>query len=413
MISPQPQSNNFNNPYSNSKPRSSSNAAPRGGGGGGGNIQHINTLTPYQGSRWTIQVRITNKSERTWSNAKGDGKLFSVDMIDESGEMRGTGFNDDHDRLFPIFEIGKAYTISGGRLKQSNPRFNHLKGDYEVTFGRETKVELVEDESSVPKQKFDYTPFNTCEAKVAGMGQDAPRVFADILGVIITVAEVSSITTKKDQRELLKREIELQDNTGVALRCTLWGKQAEGFEGQVGQIMSIKAAQLSDFSGCSMSVGMAATFEINIDSDEAHELRAWYENEGKSSTVTRLSRGSGGGRGSEQRVLLSQIKDDGLGQTEGQKDYFSTRATITFVRKSENMMYKACPNDGCNKKLIEEGDNEFRCEKCNKSYDKFNWRIIPGLSVSDATGQSWVRDAKSIYVIHTTYREHGSSRRLH
>jgi len=384
MITPQASSNN---PYSNSR-SSSANVAPRGGRSSmAGNIQHINTLTPYQGSRWTIQVRVTNKSERTYSNAKGEGKLFSVDMCDESGEMRGTGFNQDAERLGAIFEVGKCYTVSGGRLKQANPRFNPLKGDYEVSFGSETKVELVEDDSGVPKQKFNYAAFDTCEGVVTAAGENG--AFADILGVIVGVGDLTSITTKRDQRELSKRELDLQDKSNIVLRCTLWGKTAENFEADVGTIMSIKSAKLSDFNGCSMSVSMNSTFEINIDHDEAHELRAWYESEGKTATVTRMSR-SGGGGGPARRIMLHQIKDEGIGQEEGKKEYFEMKATITFVRKTENMMYKACPSDGCNKKLIEESSNEFRCEKCNKSYDKFHWRIIPGFSVSDATGQSWV-----------------------
>ena len=39
-------------------------------------------------------MRVTNKSDiRTWSNAIGDGKLFSMDMMDGTGEIRGTAFN--------------------------------------------------------------------------------------------------------------------------------------------------------------------------------------------------------------------------------------------------------------------------------------------------------------------------------
>ena len=35
--------------------------------------------------RWTIRARITHKSAiRTWSNSRGEGKLFSVDLVDES-----------------------------------------------------------------------------------------------------------------------------------------------------------------------------------------------------------------------------------------------------------------------------------------------------------------------------------------
>lgn len=81
------------------------------------------------------QVRITNKTEKTYTNAKGDGKLFSVDMLDDSGELRGTGFNEEADRIGAMMEVGKCYKIRGGRLKQANRRFSHINNDYELTFG--------------------------------------------------------------------------------------------------------------------------------------------------------------------------------------------------------------------------------------------------------------------------------------
>ena len=42
--------------------------------------------------------------------------------------------------------------------------------------------------------------------------------------------------------------------------------------------------------------------------------------------------------------------------------------------------YQACPSEDCNKKVIEEGDGSYRCEKCNKTYPEFKYRLI--LSVS-------------------------------
>lgn len=36
-------------------------------------------------SRWTICARVTQKGQiRTWSNSRGEGKLFSMEMVDES-----------------------------------------------------------------------------------------------------------------------------------------------------------------------------------------------------------------------------------------------------------------------------------------------------------------------------------------
>ena len=48
-------------------------------------IYPIASLTPYQ-NKWTIKARVTHKSDiRSWSNARGEGTLFSMDLVDESG----------------------------------------------------------------------------------------------------------------------------------------------------------------------------------------------------------------------------------------------------------------------------------------------------------------------------------------
>jgi replication factor A1 len=307
-------------------------------------------------------------------------------MIDETGEMRATGFNQDADRLGALFEIGKCYQIRGGRIKPANRRFSHLNNDYELTFGHETEAVEIEDSGSVAKQKFDYVDFARFEA------MDKENAFVDVLAVITDIQELSSIVTKKDQRELKKRELELMDKSNIAVRCTLWGKDAMNFNHPAGSIISIKAASLRDFQGASLSAGMSAVIEVNPDSEEAHDLRVWYDTEGKTSAPIRIARtGGGGGGGGDRRIMLSQIKDENMGMSpDGKADYFLTKATITFVRKSENMMYKACASADCNKKVIEENDSEYRCEKCNRTMDNFKWRIIPGFSVCDPTGQTWV-----------------------
>lgn len=58
--------------------------------GSGANMQleasltPIKNLNPYQ-TRWTIKARITQKSAiKKWHNAKGDGQLFSVNLLDQT-----------------------------------------------------------------------------------------------------------------------------------------------------------------------------------------------------------------------------------------------------------------------------------------------------------------------------------------
>lgn len=54
-----------------------------------------------------IRARCTNKSAiKSFQNPRGDGTLFSVDLTDESGEIRATGFSRECDRLYHVFEPG-------------------------------------------------------------------------------------------------------------------------------------------------------------------------------------------------------------------------------------------------------------------------------------------------------------------
>ncbi len=54
-------------------------------------IVPIVALNPYQG-RWTIKARVTAKSDvRRFHNTRGDGKVFSFDLLDaNNGEIRAT-----------------------------------------------------------------------------------------------------------------------------------------------------------------------------------------------------------------------------------------------------------------------------------------------------------------------------------
>ena len=76
---------------------------------------------------------------------------------------------------------------------------------------------------------------------------------------------------------------------------------------------------------------------------------------------------------------FAEARLENLGSNEASADYYSTKAYIALIRK-ENCLYPACPSDGCNKKVIDNNDGTYRCEKCNREYDSFNWRLM--LSVS-------------------------------
>lgn len=124
-------------------------AAGRGGGAGASSsgqqhpIYPIEGLSPYQ-NKWTIKARITNKSDiRHWSNQKGEGKLFSCTLLDDTGEIKMTGFNDAVDNFYNVLQEGKVYFISKARVGIAKKQFSNVNNEYEITLETQSEISLV------------------------------------------------------------------------------------------------------------------------------------------------------------------------------------------------------------------------------------------------------------------------------
>ena len=78
----------------------------------------ISALNPYL-THWMIMARVTSKTEMIyWSNAKGEGNLFSVSLLDAcDSEIRGTFFKTEADRFF---EWIKEDAVSGSNSMSSS-----------------------------------------------------------------------------------------------------------------------------------------------------------------------------------------------------------------------------------------------------------------------------------------------------
>lgn len=349
--------------------------------GGSSKIVPIASLNPYQ-SKWTIRARVTNKSNiRTWSNSRGDGKLFSMELVDESGEIRVTGFNQEVDKFFSLIEIGKVFYISKGSLKMANKQYTSVKNDYEMTLNGESSVIPCEDSCDVPMVQCDFVSVADLESK------DADSI-VDVIGVCKSVDEVTRLTTKSN-REVSKRTLSLMDMSGKVVTVTLWGEEAEKFDGSGQPILAIKAAKLSDFGGRSLSASFNSTIMINPDIPEAYKLRGWYDKEGHTMDGQSLTEArSGGGGGNTNWKSLSDVKNEHLGHGD-KADYYTCKATIVFLRK-ENCLYQACPSQDCNKKVVDQQNGMYRCEKCDREFPNFKYRLILSANIADYGDNQWV-----------------------
>lgn len=69
--------------------------------------------------------------------------------------------------------------------------------------------------------------------------------------------------------------------------------------------------------------------------------------------------------------------------------YFSNVGFIASFR-SENAIYKACSSPNCSKKVQDQGDGFYRCDKCNTSSKSFIYRYMVSMEVADPCGSTWV-----------------------
>lgn len=359
---------------------------------GGQPITPISGLNMYS-NRWVILAKVTNKSQvRTWSNAKGEGSLFSVELLDSSGtDVRATMFKEAVDKFYDFLEVGKVYTFSGGRLKVANMQYNTCKSQFEITFDQNSEIHLDASSGDEIRESYEFV-------KVAALEQTEPNGYVDILTVVKFVDEPQTILSKKSGKELLKCEITVEDDSGAEVRLTMWGEDATAAPTKLAgaPVVAFKRVRVSDYGGRSLSGG---TYNIDPNIPEAHALKRWWASNGGQSQAKSLS-SAGGNRGPDpfdRRKSIASIKADQLGYGD-KADWLTFKATIMFLKKEkagdEGAWYTACAMEGdpCKNmfKATQTSDGNWHCDKCQQTFPTCVRRFIFSGTVADDTCTTWV-----------------------
>ncbi|XP_067000915.2 replication protein A 70 kDa DNA-binding subunit isoform X2 [Anabrus simplex] len=363
----------------------------------------ISSLNPYQ-NRWVIRARVTNKTPiKTWSNSRGEGKLFSMDLVDESGEIRATAFKEQCDKFYDLIEVNNVYFISRCSVKTANKQFSNLRNDYELSFTSDTQVIPCHDDSSdLPSLSFSFTPLQK-------LAEIDPNNVVDVIGVCKSANDVQTLIARSTNRELKKREVLIVDESNVGVNITLWGTQAEEFDVTKHPVVAIKGAKVNEFGGSkSVSVLQSSVLQLDPDIPVAHHLRGWFDRGGAHAETINISqRVEGALGGSAPWMTLHEARVKQLGSKD-KADYFMCKATILVIR-SENSIYKACPTAECKKKVIDMRNGMYRCEKCNQEFPNFTYRLLLSMNLGDWTGQQWVTSfqEQAEMILETTSNELG------
>lgn len=212
-----------------------------------------------------------------------------------------------------------------------------------------------------------------------------------MIGVLKDIGESSQIVSKTTNKPYNKRELTLVDNTGFSVRLTVWGSTAMNFSGTPESVIAFKGVKVSDFGGRSLSLLSSGSMTVDPDIEEAHKLKGWYDAQGRAEAFTSHASVLGASTSTgkpEQFKTVAQVREEQLGMSDDAV-YFSLKATVIYI-KQDNMCYPACLSEGCNKKVTELDPGQWRCERCDKTYPKPEYRYIMLLNVSDHTGHLWL-----------------------
>ncbi|EJW86244.1 hypothetical protein WUBG_02846 [Wuchereria bancrofti] len=352
----------------------------------GQNLTPIKLITPYV-NKWRICGVVTAKEDlRNIRTVRRDMKVFNFELTDEEGGcIRIAAFDDVAEEFYSIIQKGSMFYVSGGTVKQANKRFNTTGHDYEITIRSDSEVSPCLDREKIEQPKLSLSIVRLCNV-ANHVGESI-----DIIAIVEKVNDIMQVTARNTGTQLEKRDIVLIDTSETEITLTFWGEQARLYDKEIeGQTIGIKGTFVKEFNGnLSLSTASSSRIELNMDCAETASLYKWYREtrpsvQARNLTTTGLTADS---YGRDLRIIrLSEFC--GLGRDSEKGTLFNITAMISSL-KADGALYKSCGTNGCKKKVIEI-NNQYRCEKCDITLDKYKYVLLMTMEISDFSGSHWV-----------------------
>ena len=104
----------------------------------------------------------------------------------------------------------------------------------------------------------------------------------DVIGVLVEVGPIGNVPLKTGVTKQ-RRNIMIGDESGLKIQSALWGNLASMFDMQVGQVIALKNAKVSDYGGKSLNTSDdSSSVYIEPDHIRTVELQRWHAANGDS-----------------------------------------------------------------------------------------------------------------------------------
>lgn len=351
-------------------------------------IRALNTFS----TDWTLKARVTKKWEmKEWNNSRGNGKLFTANLMDSLGdEIAATFFNQGADKFYEMMTEKGVFTFSKGQVKLANRKFTTVQCEYQLSFDKNSEIAEVPDDGSINSQRFHLVSLDQ-------LGQIAKKngALVDICAVVKEVGELTEFISKRGD-PLKKRTLVLADPSLHTVELTLWNEDAlnQAFDNAGTIVLLGKSLKVSEFNNVSLGIDRNVTKLIfNPEGiQEAEAILKWRDHfYDPGNPTTHLSVRCTFPRQREFRTLRSVNEEWQTCTNPAATDVFLVRTHINFIKHDDTTMwYSSCFNaERCKKKVVKEGE-VYRCDACAETAEFCVYRYVVSMKICDETDGIWV-----------------------
>jgi replication factor A1 len=128
-------------------------------------------------------------------------------------------------------------------VREANKRFNSTGHTYEISLNGQCDIELCQDRDlGVPACKLNT--ISLLDIK------NHSNLCVDVLAAIDKVEDITTVLTKKDQKNLSKRNVTLIDDSCTQVQLTLWDNAVNKITPEnIGEIFGFKGLSVREFNG--------------------------------------------------------------------------------------------------------------------------------------------------------------------